>query len=78
MTAGGLFGNVEAACVIDLDLALIEDRKVLESAKEYYQDILNADDPNAKLLNKRILNSLVKSGLVPTEAERQERRMNQE
>lgn len=70
LTSQGLFTNVEASLLVNIDNSVEADRKIVEQLKDYFKGIFDFTDPNLKKINKKIIADLVKAKVVPTEAER--------
>jgi len=70
ITTSGLFLNVETSLMISIDNNSEDDRKIIESLKEYFIGLFNHDDPNLNPLTADLIDDLVKARVVPTEAER--------
>lgn len=69
LTGRGLFTNVETSLQVTIDNLIDKDRKVIEQLKVYFKGIFNQTDSNLKIITDELIKSLVKSGIVPTEAE---------
>lgn len=72
LTSQGLFTNVEASLLVSVDNSVESDRNTLEQLKNYFKGIFDFSDPNLQKLTPEIIVDLVKSKIVPTEAERKE------
>ncbi len=70
LTANGLFANIEASILISINNRNATDRKIVEGLKQYFSGLFNHTDPNLKPLTTELIEDLVKSKIVPTEAER--------
>lgn len=69
-TSQGLFTNIEASILVNIDNSLEADKKIVEQLKTYFKGIFNFSDPNLKKLSRKIIADLVRAKVVPTEAER--------
>lgn len=70
LTSQGLFTNVEASLLVSIDNSDEKDQQIIKQLKEYFSGIFDRSDPNLKRLTKKLIKDLVKSRVVPTEAER--------
>lgn len=74
LTGRGLFTNVETSLQITIDNRIENDKKIIVQLKEYFKGIFNLTDENLKIISLELIDTLVKSGIVPTEAEQKESR----
>jgi HKD family nuclease len=74
LTGRGLFTNVETSIQVTIDNTIDKDKKVIEQLKEYFKGIFDQTDSNLKIITNELIDNLVKSGIVPTEAEQRESR----
>jgi HKD family nuclease len=72
LTGRGLFTNIETSIQVTIDNNIDKDKKVIEQLKEYFNGIFEKTDSNLNIITKELINDLVKSGIVPTEAEQKE------
>lgn len=70
LTSQGLFTNVEASLLVSIDNRNADDQQIIKQLKEYFSGIFDRTDPNIQKLTKQLIEKLVKSRVVPTEAER--------
>lgn len=70
LTSQGLFTNVEASLLVSIDNKNAADQQIVKQLKDYFSGIFDRTDPNIKKLTKQLIEDLVKSKVVPTEAER--------
>jgi HKD family nuclease len=70
LTAQGLFVNVEASLLINIDHNNGDDGQVIDEFKQYYDGLYNLSDPNLQPLSEGLIQTLVSFNIVPTEAER--------
>jgi HKD family nuclease len=70
LTSQGLFTNVEASLLVSIDNKSAGDQQIIKQLKEYFSGIFDHTDPNIKKITKQLIQDLVKSRVVPTEAER--------
>jgi HKD family nuclease len=70
LTSQGLFTNVEASLLVSIDNNSALDQQIIKQLKDYFSGIFDRPDPNIKKLTKQLIEDLVKSRVVPTEAER--------
>jgi HKD family nuclease len=75
LTGRGLFTNVETSIQITIDNSIEKDKKIIEQLKDYFKGIFEETDSNLKMITEELINNLVKSGIVPTEAEQKENRV---
>jgi len=75
LTGRGLFINVEASLKVTIDNTIAKDKKVIDQIKEYFKGIFDETDKNLKVISSELIENLVKSGIVPTEAEQRESRV---
>lgn len=68
LTSQGLFSNIEASLLLKIDNE--ENSEIISQLKNYYKGLFDLTDPNLKVLNKKLIEELVKISVVPTEAER--------
>ena len=76
LTAKGLFVNTEASLLICTDNNIDSDRKVITQLKELFSGLFDFSDPNLKKITQILIDDLVRSKVVPTEAERKEENEN--
>lgn len=69
LTGRGLFTNVEASLKVTIDNKIDKDKKIIDQLKEYFRGIFDKTDENLKIISSELISDLVKSGIVPTEAE---------
>jgi HKD family nuclease len=74
LTGRGLFTNIEASLQVSIDNNIDKDRKIIEQVKQYFKGIFEQTDENLKSISSELIDNLVKSGIVPTEAEQKENR----
>jgi HKD family nuclease len=70
LTSQGLFTNIEASLLVQIDNSAEADLKVVEQLKDYFKGIFDFSDPNLKKLSNQIIADLVEAKIVLTEAER--------
>ncbi len=70
LTRPGLFSNVETSLLISIENNIETDIKIVEQLKDYFHGIFDHNDPNLKEITKELIEDLVKTKVVPTEAER--------
>jgi HKD family nuclease len=70
LTGRGLFTNVEASLQVTIDNSIEKDKKIIGQLKDYFKGIFDQTDSNLKSITNELINNLVKSGIVPTEAEK--------
>lgn len=69
LTEGGLFTNYEASLAVSLDLTLEEHRNLLQQIESIFDTWSDQAQGTAQRLTPELLNQLVISGYVPTEAQ---------
>lgn len=75
LTGRRLFTNIEASLQVSIDNTVDKEKKVIEQLKEYFKEIFEQTDENLKIISSELIDNLVKSGIVPTEAEQKESRV---
>ena len=70
LTQSGLFMNVETSLLINLNNKLEVDKKVVTQLKKYFKSLFDLSDLNLKKISGELIEDLVETGVVPTEAER--------
>ena len=70
LTAQGLFSNIEASILVQVDNREEKKNVVVEELKKYYKGLFDLTEPNLKQLNQALIDDLVKMKVVPTEKER--------
>jgi len=70
LTEKGLFNNIEANIVIDVDKEDILGLNLIEEIKLYFNDFLTGENNNTQVLTSNLINQLHLAGIVPTELER--------
>jgi HKD family nuclease len=68
LTSQGLFQNMEAS--ICLEVNKTEDLSLIEDLKKNYSSLFDLTDANLKEVTPELIESLLSTGLIPTEAER--------
>jgi HKD family nuclease len=74
LTGRGLFTNIEASLQVSIDNNIDKDRKIIEQLKQYFKGLFEQTDENLKIISSELIDNLVKSGIVPTEAQQKESR----
>lgn len=74
LTGRGLFTNIEASLQVTVDNNIAKDKIIISQLKEYFKGIFDQTDENLKVISSELIINLVKSGIVPTEAEQKENR----
>ena len=74
LTGRGLFTNIETSLQVTIDNNIAKDKLIINQLKEYFKGIFDLTDENLKIISSELINNLVKSGIVPTEAEQKENR----
>ncbi len=64
-----MFTNIEASLQVTIDNKIDKDKKIIDQLKEYYKGIFDLTDDSLKIISSELIENLLKSGIVPTEAE---------
>jgi HKD family nuclease len=70
LTASGLFTNVEASILVDVDNAVAEDAKVVADVRAYFKSLFDRTDPNLQAVSDILIDKLKEEQLLPTEEQR--------
>jgi HKD family nuclease len=74
LTGRGLFTNIETSLQVTIDNNIARDKIIISQLKEYFKGIFDLTDENLKIISSELIDNLVKSGIVPTEAQQKESR----
>jgi HKD family nuclease len=70
LTKQGLFQNVEASLIVDFNKPDVEGEKLLQEINSYLEPFFNGKIANVQKLTPELIQQLLDSNLIPTEAEK--------
>lgn len=70
LTAQGLFSNIEASLLLNIENSNEKDFATIIELKNYYKGLFDLSDPNLKKIDAELIETLVKAKVIPTKAEK--------
>ena len=70
LTSQGLFSNIEASLLLNIENSNEKDFATIVELKNYYKGLFDLSDPNLKKIDTELIETLVKAKVIPTKAEK--------